>query len=1217
MLPLKRGRSRRTRRQCRYPAHQVREAARSFGDQNRPCPPARNTLLTVAAIRLRPPPRRWHTTPPTATLDAVQRDLHMTRLSSQHRPVRRQSPAGQPVFSRCRRHAQPVLSALTLLLARLGCLLISVSAATAQSTLPPIDFEQLGDTVFVGSFAGIGRWTPPLPGAVSAQDDSNSCHIMVRASNGSLYAFAAANPGGSVEALCEMPAVNTTHAQPPTLYAAGNFTSIAGVHASNIARWKAPASSNSCSDGGSWTSLGRGLAGPVHTLYCDVSTGVVIAGGDFPGGLSRWDMSSEVWTTDTLLALNGSVLRVAAGMQPNVTSIAGALTSQYVSLSSNQTPSLVTSVLRPVSMSGVQIRASSAQSGDPATLLCPVDAADGTNAVAFLWPDALPGMLHVDLLRTVSARALRLGNTFVDGHGIGNFSLTVSSSSAPLKLLYVDPATGRNATCSTACPLMHSRAIPYQDFLLDDAEASPHGFLELDSFSLSVESWVGQGAGLHLLQLLGPGTTVYANQAYNRANCTSVQPDSGLTLASVSVSGDWSTTVAAIRGTKGSMGMLRSTRANSSMTFVLNILIDGNYTVYTLFTGCNSLSTACESGTVTCAIDFNLSYSRMQRTFVTPSSSPTLVQVYDGPMAASSSRWSPSVTITVTTGHVSILRVDAVLRNSTFLPAPTAQGFGFLDADLSYDKQSKTSINLTLSAGLLNAAAAGLSLTGLQAPSFVAAYAVEDNTVYAGGHFHGTTLGNSSSAGSNFTNLVSLQPSSIAANLDLPLVASLLPGGGLDGAVYTLKAWPGSGLFVGGNFTSTADGQTALSYAALYDFKERQWDSLAGGLVGPVFTIEPLGTDALIFLGSFSTNSADAHPGRRTTGANAVWNTSTHSWMDQRSLTLGTFAAGVPANFTSPLGLANASYLSGRITAWADKSAAGVVALSPSFHDTYLPDILPLNISPSTNKSAADAGRGGHSGVSATSFWGNMHAAAFWSGLEGDTVVIGGEFSSGNATNLGIYRLDPKENVSREPHFAAVQPGELMGLPPYPSGNLGTVNALTVENDTLFVGFVGGMAVLDLRSDTWVTASPLIDSRDNRGTAVVRRIARRPGTHFLIIAGSFDSAGDQACDNICLLDTRDMHWSTLPGLSGNVSDVDFTQVSLQCSCAWQLARSNARQHVHCRRMAMSCLSLDRSRSRVCTLHWSGGISGTSLGPRMDRLDWDQVRYRVPPHLSQA
>jgi hypothetical protein len=95
--------------------------------------------------------------------------------------------------------------------------------------------------------------------------------------------------GGLVHALAEF-----DDGSGPALYAAGNFTSIGGVSAHNIARW----------DGTSWSALGSGLSGgfgfvAALSVFDDGSGPALYAGGAFryagafrANGMARWDGTS-------------------------------------------------------------------------------------------------------------------------------------------------------------------------------------------------------------------------------------------------------------------------------------------------------------------------------------------------------------------------------------------------------------------------------------------------------------------------------------------------------------------------------------------------------------------------------------------------------------------------------------------------------------------------------------------------------------------------------------------------------------------------------------------------------------------------------------------------------------------------------------------------------------------------------------------------------------
>ena len=82
--------------------------------------------------------------------------------------------------------------------------------------------------------------------------------------------------------------------QPPHLFAAGEFSSVDGVAASNIAEW----------DGNAWAAIGSGVNGPINSLevFDDgsgpalyVAGDFTVAGGILANSIARWDGSS--WST--------------------------------------------------------------------------------------------------------------------------------------------------------------------------------------------------------------------------------------------------------------------------------------------------------------------------------------------------------------------------------------------------------------------------------------------------------------------------------------------------------------------------------------------------------------------------------------------------------------------------------------------------------------------------------------------------------------------------------------------------------------------------------------------------------------------------------------------------------------------------------------------------------------------------------------------------------
>ncbi len=141
--------------------------------------------------------------------------------------------------------------------------------------------------------------TGPLPADLVAAY-SNSGTSAISTWNGAAWTTLASGVSGTVDAL--------TVDSDGYLIAAGSFSSIGGVSASNIARW----------NGSAWVALGAGTNGRVRAMIID-PTGALAIGGDFTtaGGstvnhLAAW--SGSAWSSIGG-GTNGSVL--ALGYDPN------------------------------------------------------------------------------------------------------------------------------------------------------------------------------------------------------------------------------------------------------------------------------------------------------------------------------------------------------------------------------------------------------------------------------------------------------------------------------------------------------------------------------------------------------------------------------------------------------------------------------------------------------------------------------------------------------------------------------------------------------------------------------------------------------------------------------------------------------------------------------------------------------------------------------------
>lgn len=69
-------------------------------------------------------------------------------------------------------------------------------------------------------------------------------------------------------------------------------------------------------------------------------------------------------------------------------------------------------------------------------------------------------------------------------------------------MTYTDPATGKNGTCTSHCPLYTDSSIAGQDFVFTD------GTRNLTGFQMQLKEWMGDGAGLSSVELLTDGTSL-------------------------------------------------------------------------------------------------------------------------------------------------------------------------------------------------------------------------------------------------------------------------------------------------------------------------------------------------------------------------------------------------------------------------------------------------------------------------------------------------------------------------------------------------------------------------------------------------------------------------------------------------------------------------------------------------------------------------------------
>lgn len=1149
---------------------------------------------------------------------------------------------------------------------------------------PSIDFEGLGSVGISGAFDGISIWKPQLAATSANSFNSNVSSLILRDASGTMSKVNDTNAGGLILAICQRPIA------PRTVYVGGLFSQIAGMNASNLAAYDPTTKV--------WNPLNGGLDGAVYALYCDETHGLLYAGGSFVrpanvsnvtdtsrylGGVASWNMTGNQWLPAPFGGVNGTVTDIAMGVNASTLRFSGAFDVGFSSLppgapvsgtNSSASPLSIAWAPLPLGQSEFQGGPSSpnADFNDPAQILCPQGLDGARNS--FLFADNAPGRLTMRAFRNLPVRGIRLANTFIDGRGTNQFSVISIPDNTELELLYLDPLTQQNVTCTSNCPLFHDPAIPYQDFLITDNPANGlrNGVKEMTGLQLSISTWFGAGAGLHMMQLLSDGGYSYAYNGYNRAECNSLAPGARNVNSNSDNSGAWyqSTINTATAGTMAPVLALTDDYSNlannldAQVTWNVDVNYAGNYSVYLSVPGCTASNQCRERTDVQARVINNATtltnpgnWTRVPQT----NADDAQVLIFQGPIQKASPEFTPSVHLTIpadapapANGNRFTVLADRVTMqifnsNETF-QAFREQGYSLLEynvydvgvnnnslayganivlsnttvIDIIANNTNSAYANATLralnssAANLLNATsiASGVNINGTtvvrqSAASYIAqitsnlysaTQVLPNTTMTPLDYFAGTlaTAGvrrneseystsviavtNRTFVGGNFVsdnftnttgfmNVVSYDEASGGKSF------ARLAGGGVNGEVTSMTAL-GTFLYLGGNFTATADNTTALSFVARYDTVANVWANLGGGANGVVNTLSVSGR-ALIVTGDF-----DIVNGTLQTGGFAIWDSATNRWANQEQPVVGRLTASDSFN--------GITYLAGQVESIGSTPAAAAVGLQPPAVQGQYPslDILnfafpsptsPTKVTPAEAKAAPNARRSlaiappslharslatteakeeestpllarlasrassvlsSRSDVPAVTSLlkradamdpaslasngdNEILASAFYRRADDGAylTILGGNFSTtAGIRNLAIY--DPSTKL-------------LASFPPLPaSSTVRVIRAIYVDDTIMYAGGDGGIVVFDLAKGRWNNIPPL--SADAGTVLSVSAIGHRPDSTTMIVTGTFTNAGGLPCKSVCEWDSKLTRWINLGnGVDGQVAAIDF------------------------------------------------------------------------------
>ncbi|KIJ49491.1 hypothetical protein M422DRAFT_27856 [Sphaerobolus stellatus SS14] len=1019
--------------------------------------------------------------------------------------------------------------------------------------IPKVDFDRMGTVGLAGSFAGFDFFDNS-----TFSFNAATSTLFSRSDNGSVTPLVSTNSGGQITSGCSIG---------DTFYFAGSFTTAGKIQAANIASYK-PSS-------GSFTSLGNGLDGQVDALFCDQSAGNVWAGGafqgasnsqGFKGAVAVWNVKGNSWSPPPfggLAGASGRVQSITANPGKSSLYFAGSFLTSFsssaatpnsvnnpnVPFSIGATPFSSSLVPIPLTDPGTQIVASpsTSQTGfsNFSNVLCPAGA-DGPGD-SWLAQDGSAAQITIRTFQISTASGIRLGNTFVQGRGTTAFTAVTIPDNTPLTFNYVDPATLRNLTCSTSCPLGTNSSVLYQDFLFGGIAASKAQ--SLTGIQVTLTQWQGAGAGLHIFQLLSSGAFGSAVDSVNQPSCFS--PSS----SSVSLSGNWQTREAttSIAGTTqpvlvSDVAVGTSPSAGPSVTWMPYVSASGDYAINLLVPGCTRMQDCPSRTSVKVTVSPGGGLAPVSTVVPQDSTEDATTGIYNGPIIPSGSNFQISIKMELAdqpigdgqNGQYELVadRVQLVLTSVNFTTVGNGgssgssttsgvkRGFGFYEWVLN----SKEGVDATgvipnntettsddLGVSIFSALGNSTSVNSAFIVNTVATHS--SGTIIVGGNF---TLASGSA------NIVAFQGNSLVALTD----------NGLNGPVLALGI-EGDNLYAGGAFTDTASasGNGAFHGIVQYNVQSKKWSALSTGVNGVVTGINIVNGHVDV-TGNFTEPSSGF----------ASWDISSNTWVNPGGFVDG--ALSFVANGTT----SGAEFFAGSVSASRQFGADGFALISNG------PTATPLSIQLGATTPASP--------VSTRSFprsvWSPSHllprlfarqssskasslpsphvapapavlAGAFWtnSSSSDSTVVIGGNFSfvAGSSSSEGVAFYDSKESKLTGTKGAQVK---------------GVVRALQVVENTLYVGgefalsgtSANGLAIYDLAKQEWDTSfQPL------QGSAVSVRSITVPTSqsNTVIVAGIFDSAGGLTCQGICQFDTVQKRWSQLgQGIKGQVSTVVYT-----------------------------------------------------------------------------
>ena len=935
--------------------------------------------------------------------------------------------------------------------------LVQVSQAITFNPVPSanLDFKQLGRVGLAGDFNGISLYQ--FEGQNENGFDTNgSQSVLTRFPNGGFANLAAADAG--IQAMCTFMLETGAMAG---VVVGGNFTSLGGMESQGAALFNPNTSAI--------TPL-TGLSGQVSALLCDQESSTVYVGGSFKGANSTnaiaW-VGTAGWTNLPFAGFNGPVTSISKASNGNII-FGGSFTA--LGNANSTGPSLPDQQI--INISGANLTSGSSTStaglSDPANVVCRTGGVDGPGNTWLLADNSL-GFWKATFGFGFQPTKLRLYNTHLDGRGTKTWRYTAFPINGIMNFTYIDPATGRNESCSSECPLSSNSSVQFQDFHFVNV-------IGMNSFQIDISAFYGSGGGLNGIELFQDDIFAYAINTFNEPTCAGIEIASSATQT-----GPWVVTPSQ-QSVSEYLAASVSNANSANVVFLPDIRQSGNYSVNMYTPGCIQDNSCANRGRVNITGVMSSGTSFTTEIFQT-NNFDKYDQIYFGFIDAGSSSFRPSVTLSAVDGQ-GVDNLTIVAQRVGFTLISSSAGLNSL---FEYDPTQAVIDTAEFANSTFDVA--GMSLpTGAGVNSLQ----TSGSTTFVGGNF----------STDDFDNIFAVASSGVTP----------LAGNGLNGEVVSMLL-NGTILYVGGKFTDTkSGGSTGLSNVGAYDTSKNTWVPLGAGVSGQVSSVVPLVMNVtsntpevvITFTGDFRQILAFGSNSSVAVNGFAVWVPSHSNWLQNLDFATPSVTGQLTASVDLPDG---ESLFAGSLSS-SQLSANGAVALSDTLN------ALPVRIQATQTQSSGNLAKRANTSQNVS----GVVTGLFYENGGRNVTILGGHFTA-SASNGSIANNLVFINGSNSDIVTGV--GSSLS-------NESTILAMAIREDTLYAGgsisgTINGGDVTGLVSFNLVTASFGIQPPSLSG-GNVNAISIRPESGDVYAAGSFSAAGSLDCPAVCVFISTASQW---------------------------------------------------------------------------------------------